>query len=287
MSGNLVVERRTVDVGDGMRLHLAIGGSGPPLVMLHGFTGSAESWAPLRAGLGASHTTIAIDLPGHGGSSAPDEPARYALDRFADDLARVLDALGIGRVALLGYSMGGRAALRFALRQPGRLAALLLESTSAGIGDPARRAERRASDDALADAIERDGVHAFVERWERLPLWESQRALPDEVRALLRAQRQDNVPHGLANSLRGAGAGVDRPVDDRLSDIRAPTLLVVGALDTRFVALGRLLEAALPNARTIVVPEAGHAVHVERPQHFTTAVTEFLRDAPSAMGQWR
>jgi 2-succinyl-6-hydroxy-2,4-cyclohexadiene-1-carboxylate synthase len=278
MSDALAVDERTIDVGDGLRLHVARSGSGPPLVLLHGFTGSAETWAPLRAALGAAHTAIAVDLPGHGRSTAPGDPSRYELRRFADDLARVLDALAIERVALLGYSMGGRAALRFALRHPERVAALILESASPGIADPAQRADRLTVDRELADTIERDGIDAFVTRWERLPLWESQRALPDAVRASVRAQRVANRPDGLANSLRGAGAGIDEPVLDRLTTISAPTLLVAGALDERYVALGRTMERALPNARLAIVLEAGHAVHLEQPVRFLDAVATFLRD---------
>jgi 2-succinyl-6-hydroxy-2,4-cyclohexadiene-1-carboxylate synthase len=276
-----------MDAGDGLRLHVALSGEGPPLVVLHGFTGSTETWTPLRAALEAAYTTIAVDLPGHGRSSAPDTPARYELGRFADDLAGVLDTLATGRVALLGYSMGGRAALRFALRHPERVAALVLESTSPGIADPARRADRLASDLAMADSIEREGIAVFVERWERLPLWKSQRALPDAMRALLRAQRQSNRPAGLANSLRGAGAGADEPVLDRLSTVHAPALLIVGALDAPYVTLGREMERALPAARMTVVRDVGHAVHLEQPHAFAAAVTAFLRDIPSAAGRWR
>lgn len=287
MSTHLVVERRDVDVGDGLRLHVALSGDGPPLVLLHGFTGSTETWASVAAPLSATHATIAVDLPGHGRSTAPDEPARYGLEHFADDLARALDALAIDRVALLGYSMGGRAALRFALRHPDRLAALVLESTSPGITDPMRRADRLASDLALADSIEREGIHAFVDHWERLPLWESQRAMPPAARALLRTQREANLPAGLANSLRGAGAAVEQAVLGQLAAIHAPVLLIAGALDTTYVAIGRQMEQALPTARLTIVPEAGHAVHLEQPVAVAAAVTTFLQTIPSAAGRWR
>ncbi len=270
-------ELREVDVRDGLRLHVELGGAGPVLVLLHGFTGSGAAWATLREVLEPTHTVVAVDLPGHGRSGAPADPARYGLDRFADDLTRVLDVVGASRVALLGYSMGGRAALRFALRHPGRLDALVLESTSPGIADPAQRASRLAADRALADRIERDGVHAFVREWERLPMWESQRALPDEVRVALRAQRETNSAPGLANSLRGAGAVVDPPLHDRLGAIRAPTLLVAGALDAPYLAHAVEMQAHIPAARVVVVPEAGHAVHLERPDAFAGAVSAFLR----------
>jgi 2-succinyl-6-hydroxy-2,4-cyclohexadiene-1-carboxylate synthase len=272
------VVSRTIDTGDGLQLHVTLSGDGPPLVLLHGFTGSAETWAPLRTQLEPAHRIVAIDLPGHGRSSVPESPARYALERFADDLSRVLDALGIERTVMLGYSMGGRAALRFAHRHPERLTALVLESTSPGIADSALRASRVQADESLADAIERDGVHAFVDRWEQLPLWDSQRSLPVEVRAGLRAQREGNTPRGLANSLRGAGAGVDRSMLDQLAEIGVPTLLIVGALDAAYVGHGRQMEERLPRARLVVVPHAGHTVHLERPELFAAEVSAFLEE---------
>ncbi len=268
-----------VDVGGGLSLHLARAGVGPPLLLLHGFTGAGGTWAPLRAALGGSYATLAVDLPGHGRSGAPADPARFALDRLADDLARVLDAAGVARAAVLGYSLGGRAALRFALARPERVAALVLESASPGIADPAERAARVAADAALADAIERDGVAAFVDCWERLPLWASQAALGDDARAALRAGRLANDARGLANSLRGAGAGADPPALDRLAAIRAPTLLVAGALDAKYVALGRAMRRAIPGARITVVAGAGHAVHLERPDAFAALVRTFLDES--------
>jgi 2-succinyl-6-hydroxy-2,4-cyclohexadiene-1-carboxylate synthase len=281
------VEPLDVDAGDGLHLRVARTGDGAPLVLLHGFTGSIGTLAPLGDALLGRVATISVDLPGHGGSSAPATPARYALHRFADDLAHVLDVLGVERTAVLGYSLGGRAALRFALHHPTRVAALVLESASPGILDPAERAARVASDAALADAIERDGVAAFVDRWERLPLWASQVSLPQETRARLRAQRMANRAHGLAHSLRGAGAGAEPPVLQRLGELRVPTLLVAGALDETYVALARHMHTAIPGAALAVVPDAGHAVHLERPAALAALVTAFLDGVPRSAGRWR
>lgn len=265
-----------VDVGDGVELRVVSSGQGAPLVLLHGFTGSATTWTPLSAALDTRYAMHAVELPGHGGSSAPDDAGRYALGRLAADLAGVLDALGIERAAVLGYSLGGRAALRFALEHPRRVGALVLESTSPGIVDPSERTTRRAADEALADAIEREGIARFVERWEQLPLWASQSALPDAVRERLRTERMACSPRGLANSLRGAGAAVEEPVIERLDGISVPALLVAGALDTKYVALGRVMEQAMPRARLTIVERAGHAVHLERPDAFAALVAEFL-----------
>ena len=266
-----------VTLPDGVRLHALRAGAGPPLLLLHGFTGAASTWAPFLPVLAAGHDVVAVDLLGHGRSDAPADPARYAADRCADDLATLLDALDIERAAVLGYSMGGRMALQLAVAHPDRLRALVLESASPGIEDDAERAERAAADERLAADIEREGIAAFVERWERLPLWASQAALPHELRDELRAQRLDNDPRALASSLRGAGAGVTRPLHDRLADVRAPTLLVAGALDAKYARLADRMAAAIPDGRTVIVPGAGHAVHLERPAEFVAAVVAFLR----------
>ena len=275
-----------VDTGTGLTLHVVERGAGPPLLLIHGFTGSTETWSPLVPHLAAAHRVIAVDLPGHGRSSAPSDSGRYALDRFAGDLVRVLDDLSIDRVALLGYSMGGRAGLRFALAHVDRLAALILESTSPGIPDPQLQHERLAADLELADVIERDGIETFVDRWERLPLWESQEKLPAGVRQKLREQRLANRAIGLANSLRGAGAGVDMSVLDRLGEIQAPVLVVAGALDSRYVELGQTMVSSIPNARMVVVPGSGHAVHLEQPEALTDSVVSFLHGLPSDGGRW-
>ena len=275
------IEEHVFDAGDSLRLHIEVSGQGPPLVLLHGFTGSVRSWDQLRASLAAASTIIAIDLPGHGQSSSPADPQRYALARFSGDLARFLDALGVDRVCLLGYSMGGRAAMRFALANPQRVQGLVLESTSPGIDDPVARAGRARADDELAGSIEREGLEAFVDRWESLPLWETQRSLPPDRRATLRAQRLANDARGLANSLRGAGAGVSDPVLDQLRDLEIPVLIVVGALDQAYVAHGQRMMSVLRNARLVAVEGAGHAVHLEKPGDFAAAVASFLREVRS------
>ena len=271
-----------LDVGDGLTLHVERDGSGPPLLLLHGFTGSTITWSTLRAALRDRFELLIIDLPGHGRSSAPTDPARYALPRVADDIARVLDALDVARTAVLGYSMGARTALQFALAHPERVSALVLESASPGIGDPTERSARVAADGALAASIEREGIETFVDRWEKLPLWASQVALGPVTRARLRAERLAQRPEGLANSLRGAGAGVESPVTERLGSIAAPVLLIVGALDTKYVALGRAMQERLPDARLEVVENAGHAVHLERPEAFAALVGGFVDALPEA-----
>lgn len=279
-----------VDAGEGLTLHVVRSGVGAPVLLLHGFTGSGTTWEVLRRDLHATFTVITVDLTGHGSSGAPADPARYALSRFSDDLLTILDSLGVHKVALVGYSMGGRAALDFALRHPSRVAAIVLESTSPGIADLAARAARQTSDAALAARIERDGVPAFVDEWERLPLWASQKNLDADTRDRLRSQRLGNSATGLANSLRGAGAGAAADVTDRIVNIDVPILLIAGEHDPKYVDLARLIAGSATSAPTTevaVIAGAGHAVHLERPGQFDGLVERFLNRISSESGPWR
>jgi 2-succinyl-6-hydroxy-2,4-cyclohexadiene-1-carboxylate synthase len=243
--------------------------------MLHGFTGSAETWSGIRSRLEPRFTVIAVDLPGHGKSSAPADAARYSLNRFSDDLARVLDAMDVERACVHGYSMGGRAALRFAISHPNRLSSLILESTSSGIHDDGARRDRIDADQTLASFIEREGVEAFVARWEKLPMWVSQSAVEDSGRAALHTQRLANSAAGLANSLRGAGAGVDEPVIDHAQEITCETLILAGELDSPYIDHGKRLARAIPNSRLEIIPNAGHAIHLEQPEALIRQITAF------------
>jgi 2-succinyl-6-hydroxy-2,4-cyclohexadiene-1-carboxylate synthase len=261
---------------NGIRLNVEVGGSGPPLVMLHGFTGSADAWQRALSGLQATFTTFAIEMIGHGRSDAPADPARYRIERAVDDVVGLLDQLGLRTSSLLGYSMGGRVAQHLALASPDRFDALVLESAAPGIADPAQRAERARADEKLARLIEERGVDHFVTVWERVPLFASQQALPPAVRDTQREIRRSQRPHGLANSLRGMGAGAMMPVLDRLGEFRMPVLYVAGELDTKYVAIGRTMTSSMPNARLAVVPGAGHTVHLEKPDEFVSEVLSSL-----------
>ena len=274
----MTVKKEHLDLAavDGVRFHVVRAGSGPAVVLLHGFTGSTETWAELQSRLSDRYTAIAVDITGHGKSDAPTDPRRYSLNQFADDLRDILDSLAIPRAAILGYSMGGRAALRFALRHPDRVSALILESTSPGIADPQERDRRIASDMELADSIEREGIAAFVDKWERLPLWSSMAGSGVAVLDRLRTQRLSNRVQGLANSLRGAGSAADPAVADDLPDIRTPVRIIAGELDRKYVELGGLMQASIPRAEFDIVHGAGHMTHLEQPNRFGEIIESAL-----------
>ena len=270
---------RTLRVRTGRHaLHVERAGAGPPVLLLHGFTGSTRALDGVAAGLhAAGFETIAVDLLGHGRSDAPRDPRAYAMERCSEALACVLDAAGAERAAVLGYSLGGRVALGLAVASPERVRGLVLVGASAGLADPAERAARRRADDALADAIERDGVPRFVERWMAQPLFATQARLGPERLAVARAQRLANSAHGLAASLRGIGTGVQPPLHEALARLDVPILLTAGAEDAKFRAIAEELAACAARARVAVIPHAGHAAHLESPAAFLTVASDFLR----------
>lgn len=253
----------------------------PALLLLHGFTGSSANWLPHIPALSEGQYVLAPDVLGHGRSASPLDSARYQMSAVAADLIALLDELGIGQTDLLGYSMGGRLALYTAVHYPQRVRRLVLESSSPGLAHAAARAARRQQDEALADWIETHGMAAFVDRWEALPLWESQKALPPEQRAALRARRLQNNPAGLANSLRGMGTGAQPALWQRLPALKAPALLLAGELDAKFVRINQQMAQQISSARLAIVPGAGHTVHLERPLLFRQLVLEFLREEPA------
>jgi len=249
-------------------VHVEQDGAGPPLLLLHGFTGSARSWDGVRSELREHAELIVPDLVGHGQSPAPDDAAAYTLDACARDLVALLDSLDIERAHVLGYSMGGRVALHLAVTAPERVQSLLLESASPGIEDDGERATRVAADEALAERIEQDGIERFVEGWERQPLLALADHVPEAVRAEQRAQRLRNNPRGLANSLRGTGAGCQRPLWSALPTLGAPTRLLVGERDSRYCAIARRMHALVPDSDLVIAEGAGHTVHLDRPDVF-------------------
>lgn len=248
----------------------------PTLVLVHGFTGSAAGWGnylDIFASWGLR--VIALDMLGHGKSDAPSDPARYSMEHCQRDILAALQVLGVskGEAILLGYSMGGRIALYTAFS--GFFRALILESASPGLADPNEREQRRMSDEALAASIEREGIAAFVERWECLPLFASQARLSQEVRDRLHTQRLHNSARGLAQSLRGVGTGVQPALHARLPTLHIPVLLIAGELDTKFCTIAQQMAQVLPQAQLCIVPNAGHTVHLEQPEVFDTIVKEF------------
>jgi 2-succinyl-6-hydroxy-2,4-cyclohexadiene-1-carboxylate synthase len=164
--------------------------------------------------------------------------------------------------------MGARLALALALRHPASVARLTLESGTAGIEDAGERARRKQEDDALATFIETEGMEKFVDRWEQHPTLASLRPFA----ARLRPERLAHRPSGLASALRQLGTGAQPSLWGGLADLRVPVRLIAGARDEKFAALARRMHELLPRADLVIVPDCGHAPHLERPQAFLEAL---------------
>lgn len=236
--------------------------SSPPLVLAHGFTQSGRAWGPLPGLLGDQRRIIAVDLAGHG----PSPVAR--------DLSEAAHRLGRdgGWGSYLGYSLGGRVALHLALAQPDLVTALVLIGAHPGIEDPEERETRRRADDELAGHLESVGLETFLDEWLAQPLFAS---LP--VGADQRAERLGNDPVALAATLRNLSTGRQVPLWDRLPALGMPVLVLAGERDDKYSRLGRQAVATIgTNATFESVPEAGHAAHLERPEHVAQRVRAFL-----------
>lgn len=252
------------DLSDGPLHAETRGRAGDPrLVLVHGFTQTGRSWAPLAEDLARDHEVVTVDAPGHGGSAAVRVDLAGGGARLADQF---------GPATFVGYSMGGRFCLHAALARPEQVARLVLLGATAGIDDETERAARVAGDEQLAADLERHGVDSFLDRWLALPMFA---ALPDDPSD--RADRARNTADGLASSLRLAGTGTQVPSWHRLHALDMPVLVLAGELDTKFAALGRRLAGEIgPNATFAVVPGAGHAAHKERPAGFLRLLRAWL-----------
>lgn len=233
------------------------------VVLLHGFTQTGASWAPLLPHL-ATTSLIAPDLPGHGSAGQVRTDLAATADQLVDEFANPI---------LVGYSMGGRLALHAAIRQPARVRGLVLIGATPGIADVDEREARRRSDAQLADHVEDIGVEAFLSEWLAQPLFAT---LPAASRTLV--DRRTNTADGLAWSLRTWSTGAQQSQWESLSLITCPVLLVTGSLDTKFTEIARRMQHAIGrNCRHVVIDGAGHSAHLEQPAEVTRVINEFVR----------
>jgi 2-succinyl-6-hydroxy-2,4-cyclohexadiene-1-carboxylate synthase len=266
-----------VDARD-VRLHVEEMGSGTPVVLLHGFTGSTRTMACVAEGLSDTHRTLSIDLVGHGRSFAPYDADVYSMGACVAQLEAVLDALDLRSTHWIGYSMGGRVALSFGVAHPERVTSALLIGASAGIRDLEQRANRIRDDEALAEQIRRDGVEEFVDFWLSQPFLFDERRLGAHGIAEARKVRLANSAQGLAASLCGMGTGAQPPIHGALAQLGTPICLAVGEDDAKFRVLATELSREIPNARVETIPDAGHAAHTDNPTAFLDLARRFLAD---------
>lgn len=229
-----------------------------PLLLTHGYSSSAAMWTGNLPALSRDRQVVTWDIRGHGRSDSPDDPAQYSEAISVDDMAAFLDLIGAERAVVGGLSLGGYLSLAFHLRFPDRVTALVVCDAGPGYRrDEARAKWNTETVDRYATQFEQRGLDALG-------------TSPEIV-----ASQQRN-PLGLARAARGILAQHDSRVFDSLPTISVPTLIVVGANDTPFLAAADVMEAKIPGARKAVLADAGHASNVDQPAAFDRAVTAFL-----------
>jgi pimeloyl-ACP methyl ester carboxylesterase len=243
---------------DGVELYYEVHGDGVPVLLTHGYSASAHMWEGQVAPFSKDFKLITWDMRGHGRSDYPDDQAEYTEAATVADMAAILDAVGAKQAVIGGLSLGGYMSLAFHLAHPERCLALLIIDTGPGYKSDAPRDGWNATSIKRAERLEAEG-------------------LPKGGGAETRA-----APHrdatGLAKAARGMLTQHDARVISSLPDIRAPSLVLVGANDTPFLAASDYMAAKIPNAKKVVVPDAGHAANIDQPAAFNAAVLGFLAD---------
>lgn len=266
---------------DGRRLwYRALGRrDAPAVLMLHGFFGSHSTWLPFVREQRATSRFILPDLYGHGRS--PAAPGIHmSPDGVAGDLLALMSQLGHERFRLVGYSMGGRIALRMAIQAPTRIERLMLVSASPGIPDADERRQRRHADEQLAQMIRTRGLAAFAAKWDLTPVLASAGPLSASARSQLAHERRRHTPDGIAASLVYTGAGCQADGWPALDCLAVPTLLVAGERDEKYTATTRAMAERLPVRSAVIVPGVGHRVQVEAPERFLALIVKFLAAPP-------
>jgi pimeloyl-ACP methyl ester carboxylesterase len=244
---------------DGVKLYYEVHGSGPAILLTHGYSATSQMWAGQVDALSKNHTLVTWDMRGHGQSDYPEDPSAYSEAATVADMAAVLDAVGAPEAVIGGLSLGGYMSLAFHLAHPERTRALLIIDTGPGYkNDEAREGWNR---NALATA----------DRYEREGLGNLARGSVE-----MRTSRHRDAT-GLARAARGMLTQKDARVISSLPSIAVPAIVVVGANDTPFLAASDYMTAKIPGAQKVVIPDAGHAANIDQPAAFNAALTDFLQ----------
>lgn len=247
------------------------------ILFLHGFTGSANDWKDVASKLDKRFNKVAIDLIGHGKSSSPADIRFYVIDSIIEQTEEVIRYVGLKEVILCGYSMGGRAALSFAVSKPNLIKGLILESSSAGIKNKNERGKRKRSDEELVSYIDNNPIEDFITKWLDQEIFGTIKRFSNEKIKKIKEEKMKNSRTGLANSLRGFGTGVMPYLGSELIKLKIPALLISGGLDEKFNQINQSLRKLFPSANHEIISTAGHNTHLEEPKKFVEAINKFLK----------
>lgn len=244
---------------DGVRIsydvHAGRGGA-TPLLLSHGYGASRAMWRPNIDALVATRTVVTWDMRGHGDSDSPVDDSAYSHELTVADMVAVLDACHIEQAAVGGLSLGGYVSLEFYRSHPDRVRCLLLFDTGPGFKNDEARQRWNNYAHGVASRLETDGARALSTSAE--------------------VARDTADTAGLARAARGLLAQQSADVIRSLPEVKVPTLVLVGADDTNFLAAADYMASTVPNAEKVVVPAAGHAANIDQPQVFNDAVISFL-----------
>ena len=246
---------------DGVEIYYEVHGSGPALLLTHGYSSTAHMWAGQVEEFSKRFTLILWDMRGHGRTASPNDPALYSEAATVSDMAALLDANSVQTAIVGGLSLGGYMSLAFHLAHPERTRALLIVDTGPGFRNDEAREGWNLRARATADRFEVEGLSRLA-------------GGSKELREAHHASAS-----GLAHAARGMLAQRDARVINSLSEIHVPSLVIVGAKDEPFLKASDYMAAKIPGAKKVVIPDAGHAVNIDQPQAFNAAVLSFLREA--------
>jgi 2-succinyl-6-hydroxy-2,4-cyclohexadiene-1-carboxylate synthase len=256
----------------GEQIYYEVTGSGPPLVLLHGFTTDSRIFSENVAELGGEFAVVTVDLLGHGQSDAPPSIELYGPGPTLERITGLLDSLGADFALFVGHALGGTVALRLAIESPERVAGVVMINSSSAAGGPAEQREQLG---AFAESIRTGGVAAL--KGTRLNPERATR-LPEPVRARLVQAFESLNPIGVANTVEALIPDIS--ANDRLGNLQVPVLIVVGELDAEFneSVFDLVAEMPLDLANAVTLEETGHAGHIEEPEAFNAVVVEFARE---------
>jgi 2-succinyl-6-hydroxy-2,4-cyclohexadiene-1-carboxylate synthase len=248
------------------------------VLLIHGFTGSSHDWENIILRLPENFNYYAIDLIGHGSTDSPAEGKFYSADSIVNQIKEFAVKVINEKIILVGYSMGGRAALSYSVQYSQTIEGLIVESSTAGISDDIERKERIKKDEEIAAYIDNHSIEEFIDYWMNMDIFNTQKRFANSKLNKIKNSKINNNKTGLSNFLRGFGTGRMPPLYNQLKNIKAKTLLVTGDLDEKFCLINNEMVSLFPSAKHILIKNSGHNTHLETPDSFIKAVNNFLSE---------
>jgi pimeloyl-ACP methyl ester carboxylesterase len=243
---------------DGVKIYYEDSGSGPAILLSHGYGATTRMWTGQVEALSANYHVLTWDMRGHGQTDSPPNQDQYSEEATVDDMAAILREAGVEEAVVGGLSLGGYMSLAFYLKYPEIVRALMLFDTGPGYRNPQGREEWNKTAFERAEAFEKQGLEAL--------------GGGAEVRV-----SQHRSADGLAKAARGMLAQFDGRVIESLEKIKVPTLVLVGEKDRPFLAATDYMANKIPGSTKAVIADAGHAANIHQPAAFNDAVLSFLK----------